>query len=503
MSPIRRLATPILGTLSGLAIAAGPAGAAVELSTRPKLSPAFDLRVSDYVARCTPGKDVRVFVRASDGARVSIAGGKRHGGTFERRVSRGQDEAFTIRVRSGGKTTAHSVRCLPRDFPRWKFESKGRAQAQWYLLAPTAQLRQGYAVVVDTRGVPVWWWHSSSWGPWDAKLLPDGTLAWGRYFGDHFGIRGKRNAYEVRRLDGSLVRLVRTVGSSTDTHDLQRLRNGNFLVLTYRPRPHVDLSHDARGGPSDVTVFDAEIQEVTPRGKVVWRWNSKNHIPTSWTTGTGSEGWWHHNTPDKQPGYENTRDLVHLNSVEPDGDGLILSARHLDSVVRITRATGAVDWKLGGTFVPGKSLQVIGAPPGFGGENLFGGQHDARLWKDGSLTVHDNGSWQSRRPWMDRFAIDPLTRTARLVERVANPDVTWSAAIGGARKLRGGNWVVAWGASPLVTEQTPSGKVVRRLEFTDGLVTYRAAPVEPGRISAAALRRGMDRMVAARRATGR
>jgi hypothetical protein len=435
-----------------------------------------------------------VHVHASDGARVAVAGGKLRGGAFDRRVSRATGESFTIKLRSGDRTTSHHVRCLPPDFPEWSFAASGRAQAQWYVLTPGSAATGGYVAIFDTDGVPVWWWHSSSYGPWDAKPLRDGTLAWARFFGDHFGIRGRRNAYEVRRPDGTLVRRVRTDAGSTDTHDLAQLPNGDFLAIRYRPRRHVDLSHDPRGGPKDVTVFDGEIQELTPRGKVVWRWNSKDHIPPSWTTGTSTRGWWFHNSPDNQPGLEHTRDLVHINSVEPDGDGLIVSARHLDSILRIDRATGSVDWKLGGKQAPGKSLAVTGAPPGFTGDALFGGQHDARLWRDGSLTVHDNGSWRFRPPVVDRFEIDPALRTARLVERVANPDVDSSTAVGSARKLSRGDWVVAWGNSPLVTEQTPGGEVVRRLALADGTMTYRAVPIEPGRLRAATLRHGMDRM---------
>jgi hypothetical protein len=478
--PFRRLAVPTLGAVAGLAVAAPQAGAAIEVSTKPSLRPAFDRGVSDYVARCRERHPLRVFVHASGGDRVVVAGGTRRGGTFEQDVSRASDHAFAIRVRSAGRTQAYHVRCLPLDFPSWRFKATGRAQAQWYVLAPTGAAAHGYAAIFDTDGVPVWWWHSSSYGPWDAKLLPDGTLAWARYFGDHFGMRGRANAYDVLRLDGTPVREVRTAGSPTDTHDLQELPNGHYLAITYRPRTHVDLSGDPRGGPADATVYDGVIQELTPRGKVVWHWSSKDHIPASWTTGNRTSGWW----VSQPPG---------------DTDGLIVSARHLDSILRIDRRTGGVDWKLGGRFVAGKSLTVLGAPPGFLGERLFGGQHDARLWKDGSLTVHDNGSWQSRPPVVDRFEVDAAARTARLVERVTNPEVGSSTAIGGARKLSGGNWVVAWGNSPLATEQTETGAVVRRFDFGDRF-SYRVVPIEPGRIGAGALRRGMDRL--ARRGGG-
>ena len=57
---------------------------------------------------------------------------------------------------------------------------------------------------------------------------------------------------------------VKAVGGPIDSHDIQHLPNGDFLVLTYKPRDHVDLS--SFGGPADATVVDAEIQEITRRG---------------------------------------------------------------------------------------------------------------------------------------------------------------------------------------------------------------------------------------------
>jgi hypothetical protein len=470
----------------------------VKITASPPLRPAFDRGVSDYVARCPGGRPERVFVTATGGDRVSVGGGERKGGTFEKRLSRERDRAFTIRLEADGRTTKHHVRCLPPDFPDWTFDRSGDPQAQWYLIAPGGAHPFGYMAFFDTNGVPVWWsYHGRPWAPWDGKLLDDGTIAFARFFNDHFGLRGEQNAYEVRKLDGSLVRRVRTPGGSTDTHDLQQLPNGNFLLITYLPREGANLSK--RGGPKHALVFDCEIQEVTPGGTAVWRWNSKDHIPISWTTGNQRTGWWAANGHRDANGVRDTFDLVHMNSVEPDGDGLVVSLRHADAVVRIDRATGRIDWKLGGTHVDGKSLELIGAPKGYRGVRLFSGQHDARLWKDGSLTVFDNGTERHRPPVADRFVIDAKARTATLVERITEPGVTDSQAIGSARKLDGGNWFVAWGGNPVETEQTPTGAIVRRFVFVDNLWSYRAVPIEPGRLSASALRGAMTKLVAARR----
>jgi hypothetical protein len=484
------------------AVGSAPAAAAVEISSKPALRPAFDRDISDYVSRCPSDKPLRLSVRASDGDRVSVAGRKRRGGTFELRVSRRREGAFTIRVKSGERTTSHHVRCLPKDFPDWSFTSKGRAQAQWYVIEPSGARTKGYIGIFDANGVPVWWRGASSFAPWDGKLLPDGNIAYARWVGDHFGVHD-RIAYEVWSPDGELVRVVRAVGNPTDTHDLQQLPNGNYLVLAYRRRCCADLS--SHGGPRKARVWDGEIQELTPGGKLVWRWSTKGRIPLSWTTHAAepSTGWWYqeiHDTPNRPPPEGTAYDMVHLNSVEPDGDGLIVSARHIDAVFRIDRATKRIDWKLGGTRVAGKSLTVQNAPSGFGGERLFGGQHDARLWTDGTVTIHDNGSWRSRPPVMDRFRIDSVTRTATLLERIVNPEVKVSKAIGSTRKLGGGNWVTAWGGAPIVTEQDEKGAIVRRFAFTEGRWTYRAVPIERGRLSASKLRRGMSEMVAARRA---
>jgi Arylsulfotransferase (ASST) len=480
---MRRLG-PFAALAAAIAAAAAPAAASVKISADPDLTPAFSSEVSDYVVRCAPGKRVSVAVRATHGDRVKVAGTRERGGEFDRRLKRATGQGFTLRVDRGGRTTTHHVRCLPLDFPHWTFERHGTPQAQFYALEPVGKHAFGYSAIFDTDGVPVWWHYEASFSPWDTKVLANGHIVWARRFLDHFGVRDQ-DAYEEHRPDGSLVRLIRAVGNPTDTHDLTQLPNGDFFVIAYRRRDHVDLR--PWSGPADSSVFYGEIQEVTPAGKLVWRWSTRNHVSPGETT----RGWWDQVLSAPKDRLDTQAyDLFHLNSAEPDGDGVIFSARHLDAVYRIDRRTGRIDWKLGGTHVPGESLEVVGPHP----TPLFSGQHDARLWTDGTLTVHDNATKANRPPAAVRWRIDPKKRTARLVERLVNPRVGYSQALGGARKLPGGNWVVAWGHSTFVTEETPGGHFVTTLRFLDDHWSYRANPVPPGRLNPAALRRGMDRM---------
>jgi hypothetical protein len=465
-----------------------PASASVRVSAAPTLVPSFQRHVSDYVIRCEPGEATRISVAASHGDRVAVAGRAARGGRFTAMVRRGSSEAFTVRVRADGRTSTHHVRCLPPSFPTWEAKRRGRPQAQWYVLTPNGLASSGYAAIFDAHGVPVWWAHTSAYAPWDAKLLPNGDLAWARFFGFRFG-QTLDEAYEERRLDGSLVRTISAVGGPTDTHDMEQLPDGNYLVLLFRKRSGVDLR--SRGGPRDGTVLDGEVQELTPSGKRVWSWNSSKHIALAET----QERWWRIISKQQKqfPRKNRQYDLVHINSVEPDGDGFVISLRCLDAVIRVDRTTGDVQWKLGGTHRP-QSLSVKRDPH----HNLpLAGQHDARLYRDGSLTVFDNGSYLDRPPRVVRYRIDTKARTATLLEDIRLASAKKSNYAGSARKLAGGNWAISWGGTRFVTEQTEAGKPALTLHLAREIASYRAAPIAHGVLSARRLRGEMDRLVAA------
>src|SRR5205085_8295046 len=142
------------------------------------------------------------------------------------------------------------------------------------------------------------------------------------------------------------------------------------------------------------------VQEITPKGRKVWDWNSKDHI------GLAETGdWWPALIKEQQrsPVRNRSYDIVHINAVAPDGNSLVLSFRHLDAIYRINRATGAVEWKIGGTRRP-ESLDIVGDPQ-YGGTSL-GGPHDVRVLPDGTVTVFDNGTARDRPPRAVRYRVD-------------------------------------------------------------------------------------------------
>jgi hypothetical protein len=158
----------------------------------------------------------------------------------------------------------------------------------------------------------------------------------------------------------------------------------------------------------------------------------------------------------------------------------------VDAIYRIDKATGNVVWKLGGTKRP-ESLHAVGDDR----PKLFSGQHDVQLLPDGTVTVYDNHT--PGQPRAMRFRIDAAHRRATLLQQVTEPQLVWSPAEGSARLLPGGDWVVSWGATNLLSELRATGDPAWRLTLDKGQ-SYRITPVAGDVLSASRLRRAMDRM---------
>lgn len=456
--------------MSLLAVPALAFGSRPSFSTDPGLSPEFAPKTHDYVLACS-GDPVSVYAHAPGQWKLAVEGARARGGNSDATVEVTDGESFEVKATRPHEVRHYHVRCLPPDFPLYTFERTGPAQPRFFIVSPSfGNAGPGHSTqfvaVFDYHGAPVWWYRSSI-QPSDAKLLSDGSIAWGDVF-----------HYERHALDGDVLSSNLTaVGLTTDLHDFALLPNGNYLMIAAAPRDHVDLS--PYGGPADASVVGAEIQEVTPDGELVWSWDSSDHIGLEETG-----DWWPKVLSQGEP-----YDIVHVNSVEPIGNSVIVSFRHLSAVYRINRSSGQVDWKLGGTSTP-DSLEVVGDPQG---DVPFRGQHDARMPADHELTVHDNNTGLGIAPRLARFRIRPTAGTATFEEAISDPDIPASNCCGSARRLPSGDWLASWGGQPLVAGYEPDGTRTFKLDL-GGLFSYRAFPVPAGALTAHDLRAGMDAM---------
>ena len=454
---------------AGTPLPPGNAGG-LRITTSPALSPAFDPAVTDYAFTYKPGSPVQVSVDAPENTTVSVDGQAAKALTSTTLLNLTPGQSFSFVVNSAGVARTYFARCLPTDFPTWTTERTGTPQSEYYVVAPTRTLNGGalphYSIIVDGFGVPVWWYRGDD-VPVDAKILPNGNFAW-----------ASPPSGQERTLDGVLVRTFSgagILGGVIDSHELLQLPNGNNLFIVNVNRTPVDLT--PYGGAANSTVIDNVIVESAPNGSIAWQWSAMDHISPAET----DPHWW---SEFFVPG--TLGDPYHMNSVERDGDGYVVSLRHMNAVIRIDRATGSILWKLGGSTRP-ESLTFRGDAYG-----NFGGQHDARVLANNTLTLYDNGTLLGRPPRGVHYSLDLAARTATLLEQTTNPDVPQSLCCGSARKLDGGNWVASWASTPNVTDQATSGARVFLLTFQAPYFSYRAVPVPFGTVTRAALRKGMD-----------
>jgi hypothetical protein len=470
-----------LAAAGGVGSALGATGS-VSLMTSPPLYPAFSPSVHDYVVRCAD-ESVSVQVATPAGMPVSVAGRPPEEGDFATSVPLHAGEAFAVRTQ---RARGYVVRCLPSDFPGYSFTRSQPVAPGLFAVSPALGAAEdedaNYVAIFDTFGVPVWWYHADT-PAMNAELLPDGTIAWGRYYEGGFAT-DPASGYEIHRLDGTLLSTRQTSGAPTDFHELTQLPNGDYFLGAYEPRDHVDLTK--LGGPSDATVLDAVVEKFNAIGEPLWRWKSSDHIALKET-----EPVWccERKGASRLADGREAFDILHMNSIDATGDDVIVSMRAADAVYRISTKTGQILWKLGGTLRL-RSLRVLDDPLELGGG---GDHHDARVLPDGTVSVFENNISLGLTSRLARYRIDAKRRTATLVQSIDSG--LYAACCGSARPF-GEGWLIDWGAQPVVDGYDASGRRAFELRFDSRIFSYRAVPVTGVRVFR--LRAAMNRMYATR-----
>ncbi|MBT2533015.1 aryl-sulfate sulfotransferase [Arthrobacter sp. ISL-48] len=148
---------------------------------------------------------------------------------------------------------------------------------------------------------------------------------------------------------------------------------------------------------------------------------------------------------------DNAFDAFHLNSVDDDGDALLVSSRHTHTLYQIGRKSGEVRWRMGGK----KSDFAVAD------QAVFAWQHDARRRSATLISVFDN-HFAEETSGTSRgllLAVDEEAKTVTLKQEFANAGHGGNAE-GNVQLLANGNVMVGWGADPSATEFTADGTAV-------------------------------------------
>ena len=232
-------------------------------------------------------------------------------------------------------------------------------------------------------------------------------------------------------------------------HDIERLPNGNTLILCSQPITVPAIS--------PVELIDDLIIEVTPSRKIVWAWFTYQHFEAF---GFDSDA--------RELIYAQGGDWAHANSISvipPNSHvdpaftpgNIIVSQRRTNTVFIIDKQTKAIVWRTG----PEPHL-------------TFGQHYPHMISQDrtgaGNILVFDNGSgvgYPLRKPapgYSTVIELDPVSMTQPWTYN-ANasglPIFTFfSNIVSGAERLENGNTLICSGVRGRLFEVSPSGDIL-------------------------------------------
>ena len=349
---------------------------------------------------------------------------------------------------------------LPDDFPEFLINQYGETAPGYVVGSVNSQNPNvgRYFMMLENSGNPVYY----------SKTGGLGELTCNGLFTSKKNIPGTNkkvthHLYDEDRNEVDVFQMGN--GYLADSHDFQVLPNGHVLMFAYSSHL-VDMSEIVEGGHPAADVTGAVLQELDVHKNVIFQWRSIDYIPIIDS---------YRNIKGRRVNY------IHVNSCELDEiDGnIILSCRETSEIVKISRVTGEVIWRMGGkqcefTFV---NEHPENAP------RYFKLTHDVRRHANGGLTIFDNGADKNdmERPYSRavEYDLDEVNKTATMVWEYRNDPDFLALSGGDCIRLAGGNTTINWGGAAkageaaAMTEVDPNGDLVYEIWPAQNKVTGR------------------------------
>jgi hypothetical protein len=451
--------------------------------------PEFTPQGRDYALDCSTGSTTVAFDVVGHRGRTVTVGSRTVVPDTPVRLALVADEIVQVTATKAGlPTETYHFRCLPVDFPDLTVEQPGSPEPGWYLTGLGGFNGIGaFTVIMDERGVPVWYQRADRF-PINAQRLRDGTIMYDTSDANGYGV-GADEVATIISLDGTILDEVTTDNPTLfplDHHEhLERPNLGrpsDWTLLSYPLLSGQDITISNPWVASQEFVNEEHaiggwIREVTGGGVLEWEWDMLDHFDVA-------ESQYPFRFFNHRPAPETGEvDLFHINSLDRLDDGdYVVSARHLDAVFRIDRATDEVDWILSsgpkdGVVVPNKNgaprLEIIGDP--LGGPRR---SHDARFDEATNvLTLFDNRTNTGEPARAVAYQIDldaGVDGTATLLWQIDEPFGRSSGGLGSLRVGDDGSRLITWGAlQPMFNEFDANGELMLSITQNPSTNAYR------------------------------
>jgi len=336
--------------------------------------------------------------------------------------------------------------CLPDDFPEFTINQYGETAPGYVIGSVNSSNAEvgSYFIIMENSGNPVFYSKTQSLG----ELLCNGLYSKRTEIP---GIKKKYTWYLYEDFN-QVDTFQMGNGYLADNHDFQLLPNGHALMLCYDSQI-IDMSKIVEGGYPIANITGAVIQELDVDKNVIFQWRSWDHIPITDT---------YQNVTSRNFGY------IHVNSIEFDQtDGnIILCCRETSEVIKISRVTGEVMWRMG---AKNNEFTFINEHPETAPRH-FKVPHDVRRLANGHLTMFDNGADEKdqERTYSRavEYDLDEENKTATMVWEYRNDPDFLTLTGGDCIRLSNGNTTINWGSAAQVgeaaamTEADPNGQLV-------------------------------------------
>ncbi len=299
------------------------------------------------------------------------------------------------------------------------------ADAGGYLLT-SILTHPSTAVVMDTHGNYVWWYQPDQ----DQELIPRAHIS---RAGDSVIMMlwdSAPNAPDtaVPRLlevgfDGREIRDLPLPGAH---HDFVELPDGTLAVIL----------QDVREVDGRQVIGDT-IREISPNGDEVEVWSAWDELTFDTFLQVPPEGdidWTHANAID----YDEVRDVYHL------------SLHGLPSIVEIDRASGELNWVMGGM-----ESDFVSDTGGF---IPLDGQHQFQVLGD-RILVFNNGVYMTGYSEAVEWQLDPEAGTVEVVWSYCSTPPLLSFTMGDASRMEGGDTLITWATAGRIDRVTPEGEI--------------------------------------------
>lgn len=263
-------------------------------------------------------------------------------------------------------------------------------------------------------------------------------------------------------------------GVTFNMHDFHTIEDGRKYLYLQRniTEASEEMSMQELGfnGKCKVTFPGIEERDVKSKN-ILWKWDGTGNIPFSDST---------MNFAPAEVRCSSHWDYLHSNAIDKFADGnYLFSARHSDTIYKISADDGSILWRLHGHGGERSDFDM--------GNLNFSRQHHARIHEQNEthtiITFLDNAVGADQQPATSQWSraltvslredLEPMT--AEIIASYDHPKQRHSFRRGSYQVLPDGNVFVGWSERGLMSEHTADGEIVMQAELEPAkLGSYRA-----------------------------